>query len=181
MTSLNGHSGRQRRAKRANDLNADLFISIHHDGVEDRTLIPWWHNGKQHGHLDKFRGFSLWVSRQNSNYAESLAFARALGDQLLANGLEFTAHHDESTNTNKYGRVAPLVDRKRGIYAFDDFVVLKETRMPAVILEAGMIVEVRGRRSARVASPQGDCRQSGDCGGRAILPSDQAQGRRMNR
>jgi N-acetylmuramoyl-L-alanine amidase len=140
VTSLNGRDGRQRRAKRANDLNADLFISLHHDGVEDRTLIPWQYNGKQHGYLDEFRGFSLWVSRQNSNYAESLTFARMLADQLLANGLEFTTHHDESAKTNKkYGRVAPLVDRKRGIYAFD-FRVLKETHMPAVLLEAGMIV-----------------------------------------
>ena len=49
--------------------------------------------------------------------------------------------HDELTNTAKYGRVAPLLDRERGIYeASDQIAVLYESRMPAVLLEAGMIV-----------------------------------------
>ena len=33
-----------------------------------------------------------------------------------------------------------MVDRERGIYAFDNLAVLHETAMPALILEAGMIV-----------------------------------------
>jgi N-acetylmuramoyl-L-alanine amidase len=141
LTDLNGHSGRLQRSKRANDLDADLFISLHHDGVENKTLIPWQHNGRKHFYLDKFKGFSLWVSRKNNKYEESLSFARTLADRLMASGLEFTTHHDELTNTNKYGRIAPLVDRKRGIYdAFDNLAVLHNSVMPAVLLEAGMIV-----------------------------------------
>src|SRR5499426_4485710 len=91
--------------------------------------------------LDKFEGFSLWVSQKNDNYEESLSFAKTLADRLMASGLKFTTHHDELTNTAKYGRVAPLLDRERGIYeASDQIAVLYESRMPAVLLEAGMIV-----------------------------------------
>ena len=59
----------------------------------------------------------------------------------MASGLKFTTHHDELTNNDKYGRIAPLVDRERGIYdASDHIAVLYESRMPAVLFEAGMIV-----------------------------------------
>src|SRR5262249_59309251 len=63
------------------------------------------------------------------------------GRSTHASGLKFTTHHDELTNTAKYGRIAPLVDRGRGIYdAYDNLAVLYESRMPAVLFEAGMIV-----------------------------------------
>ena len=137
----NTHESRLQRSKRANDLGADLFISVHHDGVKNETLMPWQYNGKTHWFLDKFEGFSLWVSQKNNKYEESLSFATTLADQLMATGLKFTTHHDELTNTAKYGRIAPLVDRERGIYdASDHIAVLYESRMPAVLLEAGMIV-----------------------------------------
>src|SRR5262245_12793773 len=137
----NTHESRVQRSKRANDLGADLFISVHHDGVTNETLTPWQYNGKTHWFLDKFAGFSLWVSQKNNKYEESLGFATTLADQLMANGLKFTTHHDELTNTAKYGRIAPLLDRERGIYdASDHIAVLYESRMPAVLLEAGMIV-----------------------------------------
>jgi N-acetylmuramoyl-L-alanine amidase len=137
----NTHESRLQRSKRANDLGADLFISVHHDGVKNETLMPWQYNGKTHWFLDKFEGFSLWVSQKNKKYEESLSFATTLADRLIASGLKFTTHHDELTNTAKYGRVAPLVDRERGIYdASDHIAVLYESRMPAVLLEAGMIV-----------------------------------------
>src|SRR6516164_2048521 len=126
----NTHESRLQRSKRANDLGADLFISVHHDGVKNETLMPW-----------QFEGFSLWVSQKNNKYEESLSFATTLADQLMASGLKFTTHHDELTNTAKYGRIAPLVDRERGIYdASDHIAVLYESRMPAVLLEVGMIV-----------------------------------------
>jgi N-acetylmuramoyl-L-alanine amidase len=137
----NTHESRLQRSKRANDLGADLFISVHHDGVKNETLMPWQYNGKTHWFLDKFEGFSLWVSQKNNKYEESLSFAKTLADQLMASGLKFTTHHDELTNTAKYGRIAPLVDRERGIYdASDHIAVLYESHMPAVLVEAGMIV-----------------------------------------
>ena len=58
--------------------------------------------------LDKFEGFSLWVSQKNNKYEESLSFATTLADQLMASGLKFTTHPDELTNTAKYGRNCPF-------------------------------------------------------------------------
>ena len=74
-----------------------LFISVHHDGVKNETLMPWQYNGKTHWFLDKFEGFSLWVSKKNNRYEESLSFAKTLADQLMESGLKFTTHHDELT------------------------------------------------------------------------------------
>src|SRR5258705_2373493 len=141
ISGPNTHASRLQRSKRANDLGADLFISLHHDGVKNETLMPWQYNGKTHWFLDKFEGFSLWVSQKNNKHEESVSFATTLADQLMASGLKFTTHHDELTNTDKYGRVAPLVDRERGIYdTSDNIAVLYESHMPALLLEAGMIV-----------------------------------------
>jgi N-acetylmuramoyl-L-alanine amidase len=77
----NTHESRLQRSKRANDLGADLFISVHHDGVKNETLMPWQYNGKTHWFLDKFEGFSLWVSQKNNKYEKSLSFATTLADQ----------------------------------------------------------------------------------------------------
>jgi len=99
-------------------------------------LIPWQYQGQKHYYLDKFKGYAILISKKNSRYDESLDLARSLADDLIGSRLEFTTHHDEKTNTAMYGRVGPMVDRGRGIYAF----VLHETEMPALILEAGMIV-----------------------------------------
>jgi N-acetylmuramoyl-L-alanine amidase len=141
MSGSKTHESRLQGSKRANDMNAHLFISIHHDGVNNETRMPWRYNGKQHWLLDKFEGFSLWVSKKNNRFEESLGFAKMMADRLMASGLKFTTHHDELTNTAKYGRIAPLVDQGQGIYdAYDTLAVLYESRMPAVLFEAGMIV-----------------------------------------
>src|SRR6516225_3687667 len=51
----NTHESRLQRSKRANDLGADLFISVHHDGVKNETLMPWQYNGKTHWFLVSVR------------------------------------------------------------------------------------------------------------------------------
>ena len=45
-------------------------------------------------------------------------------------------HHAEKIT----GENRELVDRKRGIYIFDDLIVLKTAAMPAVLLECGVIL-----------------------------------------
>jgi N-acetylmuramoyl-L-alanine amidase len=41
----NTHESQLQRSRRANDLDADLFISFHHDGVKNETRMPWQYNG----------------------------------------------------------------------------------------------------------------------------------------
>jgi hypothetical protein len=52
-------------------------------------------------------------------------------------GLHFTTVHELK---NPAGARVPWLDSTRGIYRRDNLVVLKQTKMPAVIIEAGVIV-----------------------------------------
>ena len=84
------------RANYANGLNADIFLSVHHDGVKDRFKTPWTYEGRQQYYFDNEKGFSLHVSPRNVAYADSLNLARILADHLMAKGLQFTRIHDTS-------------------------------------------------------------------------------------
>lgn len=137
VTDVDGTVGLQRRAEHANHANADIFLSIHHDAVRNEYLTSWLYDGEEHSFFDDSKGFSLHVSPNNPSYQDSLALARLIADRLLAGGLEFTAIHEPS---HPQGARVPFVDAARGIYLRDKLAVLNETRMPAVLLEAGVIV-----------------------------------------
>ena len=76
------------------------------------------------------------MSRKNLYYERSLSYARKLGESLVAQGLHPSLHHAEPIP----GENRLLLDKKLGIYAFDELVVLKEAKSPAILLEAGVIV-----------------------------------------
>jgi len=137
VTQVGGASGLYQRVERAKNMNADIFLSIHHDGVRDEYLKPWLYKGEEHFFFDDSKGFSLHVSPRNIKYQESLSFARILADELIRSGLHFTSVHEPS---NPVGARVPFVDPMRGIYRRDRLVVLSKTEMPAVLLEAGVIV-----------------------------------------
>jgi N-acetylmuramoyl-L-alanine amidase len=125
--------GLAQRSAAANAQNADLFLAIHHDSVKDRFLKTWEVNGKTHKYCDDFHGYSIFFSHKNAKATESFAFASKLGQALLNAGFTPTLHHVAQENR-------PIVDKEKGIYAFDDLVVLKTAGMPAVLLECGVIV-----------------------------------------
>jgi N-acetylmuramoyl-L-alanine amidase len=134
VTELNGYAGLNQRAVRANNVNSDIFISIHHDSVRDQFLHPWTDQGKDRHFFDDSSGFSLHVSPR---FPESLRLAKILADQLMGSGLHFTTAHELK---NPVGAKVPWFDSTRGIYRRDWLVVLRNTNMPALLLEAGMIV-----------------------------------------
>jgi N-acetylmuramoyl-L-alanine amidase len=125
------------RVRRANALGADLFLSIHHDSVPDKFLEKWEYQGQQRGFSDRFRGHSIFISNDNSDRAGSLLFARALGSQLRKRGLQYTPHYTERYMGH---RQRVLVDAQEGVYRYDQLIVLRDTDMPAVLLEAGSII-----------------------------------------
>jgi N-acetylmuramoyl-L-alanine amidase len=106
---------------------ADLFISIHHDSMQQ----AWIDAGRRR----EFKGYSIFVSTLNPHYQQSLACAKAIGEQLLAAGETPSLYHA----TPIKGENRPLIDRRLGIHRFDDLVVLKTAPMPAVLVEAGVI------------------------------------------
>src|SRR6266496_704052 len=125
------------RAARANSLGADLFLSIHHDGVPDPFVEKWEYDGREHAFSDRFKGHSIFISNDNGDPWGSLRFGRLLGNQLKARGLQYTPHYTEKFMGSRQRK---LVDAEAGVYRYDQLIVLRSTRMPAVLLEAGSIV-----------------------------------------
>jgi N-acetylmuramoyl-L-alanine amidase len=125
------------RASRANAMQADLFIAIHHDSVPDNLLQSWEYEGQQSGYNDDYPGYALFVSYDNADRKGSMEFGHLLGKALQTNGLKYTPHYTQAL-MGHYRR--ELVDADAGVYRFDQLVVLKMTRMPAVLLEAGSII-----------------------------------------
>ena len=60
-------------------LHADLFLSIHHDSVPDNLKERWEHEGKKNYYSDRFSGYAIFVSNDNADRADSLAFGHSLG------------------------------------------------------------------------------------------------------
>ena len=64
-----------KRVAAANDLQANLFLSIHHDSVPTKFLEEWEFDGKKSRFSDRFSGYSVFVSRRNPDFRTSLVFA----------------------------------------------------------------------------------------------------------
>jgi N-acetylmuramoyl-L-alanine amidase len=124
------------RTEAAERRNADFFISIHHDSVQPFYLATWKYENVERRYSDRFSGFSLFVSKQGPNSAANLALAQSIGTQLLNAGFHPSLHHTEKIK----GESRELLDPKRGIFAFDNLIVLKTAMMPAALLECGVIV-----------------------------------------
>ncbi len=137
ITEGPARQGLAERVKRAKELAADLFLSIHHDSVPNRFLEKWEVEGEERSFSDRFSGHSIFISQDSSDYAASLLFARLLGGQLQERGLRYTPHYTDPIMGNRKRR---LVDAHAGVYRYDQLIVLRTTGMPAVLLEAGSII-----------------------------------------
>lgn len=137
------------RAVRANKMHADLFLSVHHDSVPDNLLRTWNYEGQEYHYNDSYPGYALFVSNDNPDRAGSLMFGHMLGEALQARGLGYTPHYILPLMRH---RRRELVDEAAGVYRYDQLVVLRTTRMPAVLLEAGSIVN--RREELALADPQ---------------------------
>ena len=133
---------------------ADLFLSVHHDSVKER-LLP---------QAGRFAGFSLFVSRRNPKLKKSLACASAIGARLRAAGFTPSRYHADP----RLGESRPFADERNGVHYYDNLAVAKTAAMPAVLLEAGVIVNraeeaklrdpaIRSRIAEAAAAGVGDC------------------------
>jgi N-acetylmuramoyl-L-alanine amidase len=125
------------RAAKANGLSANLLVSIHHDLVPDSLMESWEFEGKESHFSDRFTGHSIFVSYENPQLDRSLLFGRLLGNELKDRGLQFARQYTQPI-MGRYQR--ELVDREAGVYRFDQLIVLRKTQMPAVLFEAGSII-----------------------------------------
>jgi N-acetylmuramoyl-L-alanine amidase len=125
------------RAARANSLHANLFIAIHHDSVPDNLKQNWEYAGLKNQFNDNYPGYAIFISNENADPAGSLQFGSLLGRELESRGLHYTPHYTLALMGH---RRRILVDAEAGVYRYDQLIVLRRTRMPAVLLEAGSIV-----------------------------------------
>jgi N-acetylmuramoyl-L-alanine amidase len=125
-----------RRVATANNLHADLFLSIHHDSVPNKFLEDWEFEGKKAHFSDRFRGYSVFVSRNNPDFKTSLSFAELVGKEMQAQGLQYAQQYSQAVMA-RYQH--PLLNKETGVYSYDQLIVLRKSQMPAVLLEAGSI------------------------------------------
>jgi N-acetylmuramoyl-L-alanine amidase len=109
---------------------AELFLSLHHDSVTESELLPWHWEGRPQTYSDRWQGHSLFVSRRNPYPEASLLCASAMGARLQREGFVPTA---------KNARRHPWADQANTVHWYDNLVVLRLARQPAVLFEAGVI------------------------------------------
>jgi N-acetylmuramoyl-L-alanine amidase len=126
-----------KRVDAANDLRADLLLSIHHDSVPTKFLEEWEFEGKKSRYSDRFSGYSVFVSRSNPDFKTSLSFAELIGKEMKAHGLDYAKQYTQAI-MGRYQR--ELLNKETGVYRYDELIVLRKTRMAAVLLEAGSII-----------------------------------------
>jgi N-acetylmuramoyl-L-alanine amidase len=151
-----------RRSPRAAGM--DLFISVHHDSVQPRFLAEWEYEGALLLYSDRFSGFSLFVSRLNPHTEASLKCASAIGAALKRSGFTPSLYHADPI----VGENRPFADEENGVHYFDNLAVLKTAGIPALLFEAGVLVNrdeelrmrdpaVRSRLVASITSAVGAC------------------------
>jgi N-acetylmuramoyl-L-alanine amidase len=154
----------QTRTAAARASGATIFLSIHHDSGQPQYLEQWEWEGVARQYIDRFSGFSLFVSRRNPQLAASLRCAGRIGAALRQQGLHPTPHHAEKIP----GESKQWADRQNGVYYYDNLAVLKTASMPAVLLEAGVILNrveeqqvqepgMRNRIAAAIERGLSDC------------------------
>jgi len=136
LDSGNKRRSPAQRARLARDKGAVLLLSVHHDSVQPHYLEPWNYEGRTLRLCNRFQGYSLFYSEKNPKAAESLQLAADIGAALRLANFTPTDHHAEPIK----GENRDFVDPVRGVYRFDDLIVLKSAPMPAVLMEAGVIL-----------------------------------------
>lgn len=115
---------------------SDFFVAIHHDSVQQSDLSNWEYEGQTNHYNDNAHGFSVFVSTKNPYFEQSLKCAREVSDNLVNAG--FSPNYYHATHPKNKPRV--LFNRNKPVYQYDNLVVLKTATMPAILVEAGVIV-----------------------------------------
>ena len=165
-TMLIGYDGfmSQLTRRTAAAAGADFFLSVHHDSVQPYLVETWEYDSVERWFSDLHSGFSLFISRKNRAVKRSLTCASAIGAALRAGGFSPSLYHAEAIP----GENKPFADKANGVHYYDNLIVLKSARTPAVLLEAGVILnrdedlkmrseEVQGRIAGAVAQGLARC------------------------
>lgn len=115
----------QKRAMLAG--RSDFLISLHHDAIQSQDL--------RNGYNDEVRGFGVFVSTKNPEYQKSLKCATNIADYLMKAGFTPNYYH----NRDIEGERKELLVPRMPVYRYDNLVVLKASKVPSVLIEAGVL------------------------------------------
>jgi N-acetylmuramoyl-L-alanine amidase len=138
----------------------DLFVSIHHDSVQEKYLA-------EAADSHKFSGFSLFVSRRNPFPEQSRACASAMGLRLREAGLVPSLYHADAI----IGEGRPFADEANGVHWYDNLAVGHTASMPSVLVEGGVIVNRRDEERMRNPAVQSAIARAVAEGANACLQS----------
>lgn len=124
------------RPRQAAEQHAQLFVSVHHDSVPEYRLPEVSVPG------NRYRGFSVFVSRKSARVAASRVCASRIGAAMRGIGRPPSLYHADHAR----GAMKPFADRANGVHYYDNLIVLKRAVMPAVLFEAGVIVNAEDER-----------------------------------
>ena len=116
----------------AESRGADIFLSIHHDSVYPDQLSQWVYQGKLMDVCDEISGYGVFFSEKNGQPTQSHRLADLIGGEMRRAGLVPDLNH--AGRGNKI-----LLDRNKGVYIFNNLVVLKSAEIPAALVECGVI------------------------------------------
>ena len=114
-------------ARTSTSKGAHLFLSLHHDSIQQ----SWIDDGKR----GDYSGYSVFVSRKNPMFPQSLWCAQNVGWSLGKIGEHPSLYHA----TPEKGENRRLLDESAGVHLYNDLVVLKTAQAPAILVEAGVI------------------------------------------
>jgi N-acetylmuramoyl-L-alanine amidase len=138
------------RTAKARQMKADIFVSIHHDSVNREYKETWDVNGQMQEYSDRFSGFSVFFSSRNPMRGRSEKLAESIGESMLESGFKPTLHHAEKIE----GENRPIIRKDIGLYEYTDLIVLKTARMPAALVECGVIVHRKEEAALRTPATQ---------------------------
>jgi len=161
-----------RRAPRA--AGRDLLISVHHDSVQPEYMSYWDFEGGLLRYSDMQSGYSLFVSRRNPHLATSLACASAFGAALQAAGFVPSRYHADPV----VGEAREYADEDNGVHYYDNLVVLHTAAIPALLFEAGVLVNRQEELAMRDPEVRARiARSAADAVDTCLLPSNAADRR----
>lgn len=117
----------------------NFLVSLHHDSVPEKDLRYWNYQGKKQHFNDKTKGFSIFVSTKNTNFSTSLICANQISDNLIKAG--FQSNYRKNATLVRDNGV--LFFKNKAIYKYDNLAVLRTAPTPAILIEAGVIVNRR--------------------------------------
>lgn len=115
---------------------SNFLIYLHHDSLPKKDLNHWQFQGKKQYFNDNTKGFSIFVSTKNPYFNKSLICANKISDNLIKAGF----HSNYRKNAILVSNAGTLFVKNKPIYKYDNLAVLRTASMPALLIEAGVIV-----------------------------------------